>query len=85
LSKRLQQTEAQLVLLQRSNDEAQAQIFELTTKRDAERAALQSEIDILSQEVERRIAAESELKVTESSLDHHYKMKFTLLMTNKTI
>ncbi len=62
--KRVQQAEAQLHTLQRANDEAQARLADAGSRRDAERTALQSELDLLTRELERRTAAESELRVS---------------------
>ncbi len=63
LLRRVAQAEQQVAALQRSNDDTQSQLFDLTSKRDDELASLQSEIDLLSQELERRATTETQLRI----------------------
>lgn len=62
LLRRVAQAEQQVAALQRSNDDTQSQLFDLTSKRDDELASLQSEIDLLSQELDKRVVTESQLR-----------------------
>jgi homeobox protein cut-like len=63
LLRRVAQAEQQVAALQRSNDDTQSQLFDLASKRDDELASLQSEIDLLSQELERRATTETQLRI----------------------
>jgi homeobox protein cut-like len=62
LARRVAQAEQQVAALQRSNDDTQSQLFDLSSKRDDELAALQSEIDLLSQELDKRVVVETQLR-----------------------
>jgi homeobox protein cut-like len=62
LTRRVAQAEQQVALLQRSNDDTQSQLFDFSSKRDDALAALQAEIDLLTQELDKRVVSETQLR-----------------------
>jgi chromosome segregation ATPase len=62
LTRRVAQAEQQVALLQRSNDDTQSQLFDFSSKRDDALAALQAEIDLLTQELDKRVVTETQLR-----------------------